>query len=326
MLQTDRPRLRADSRNCHAGFTLIELLVVISIIALLIALLLPALSQARAAANSSLDATNQKGQLNAAFTYNADNRGFFPVARTVNYGDFTVAYNAGSPEKRPFYGPAGADLWALYEGTYAQSLTGLAYVGNPPSAATGKNGYHTWGALIGLNYAPIELFFTPSARVNSSPTPSDWQRRAYFGDTYAIPWNSDGVNWSPYYGGCNYTFQGSYIYRMADWQKSSFDPVTRLVNGSTTGFSNVVLSNLRPDSPGFNKKTQIMNKSPSMMSPLLGSNVGFGDASVTFFNNANYIANKYNSEPGPYINQVGTTSYGGWRTLPLNAAETFLAR
>lgn len=328
----------ASHPRIRSGFTLVELLVVMAVVALLVATLLPALSQARGAANAAVDATNQKSLLNAAFVYSADNKSFFPVARTQNYGDFTVpgcndttsVYTANivANPRIPFYGPAGRDLWALMENTSAQVMLSAApYVGNPPTTATGKNAYHNWGALVGLNYAAIELCFSPVDRTigASGSTPTFWSRRAYFGGAYQSPWALDGVNWSPYYGNSNYYFQGSYIFRGADWQVSQFNALTGDITGNTTGFKNIKLTNLRVDSPGFNKKSQIMNGSTAQMYPVLGSNVGFGDGHVTFFNHPRYLSGYYNREPAPYINQVGTSSYGGWRTLPLNAAEYYLS-
>ena len=296
------------------GFTLVELLVVISIIGILIATLLPAIGQARAAAKASVDATQIRGILQAAFIYAADNRGYISYNRSCNYGDFTVPYNNIS--QRYIYGPAGKEIWGLTEPT----SMGLTYSGNPPTTATGVNMAMNLGSLIIAKYSSIDLFFAPTDKSNNNLM---WQRKQYFGTAYQMPWALDGSNWSPYYGFSNYYFQGSYIFRNADWQVSSFGG-NGLVNANTVGFANVKPQNLRIETEGFNKKTEIMGSNGSYLYPILGRNVGFGDGSVKFWKNDLFIAGYYRTE-SPFINQVGTSAYGGWRTLPLNAAEYFLA-
>jgi prepilin-type N-terminal cleavage/methylation domain-containing protein len=296
------------------AFTLVELLVVITIIAILIGLLLPSIGRSKAIANSAVDALNIKGQLQAAFIYAADNKGYISYNRSCNYGDHTVKYNTIS--QKDVYGPAGRDLWGLSE----PLSQGLVYSGNPPTTATGVNKPLNLGSLIILKYASIDIFFSPPDKNSGNLM---WQRRNYFGGTYANPWNLDGQPWSPYYGNSNYYFQGSYIYRNADWQVSSFGANDR-VNGNTVGFANVKPQNLRVETEGFNKKTEIMGANGFYLYPLLGANVGFGDSSVKFWKNDFFILGVYNTE-SPFINQVGTSAYGGWKTLPLNAAEYFIS-
>ena len=64
-------------RPARAAFTLVELLVVISVVALLIALLIPALSIAREAANMTVCLANERQQVLAMASYQADNEDFF---------------------------------------------------------------------------------------------------------------------------------------------------------------------------------------------------------------------------------------------------------
>lgn len=66
----------APTRSEPLGFTLIELLVVISIIALLVAILLPALSQARHAAQATVDLSQMRQLEMAHQAYTVDHAGY----------------------------------------------------------------------------------------------------------------------------------------------------------------------------------------------------------------------------------------------------------
>ncbi len=76
------------NRHSRHGFTLIELLVVIAIIALLVGILLPALACARAAARSTVSASNLRQLTTGIHTYAAEQRDSFPNPFTTNPAEF----------------------------------------------------------------------------------------------------------------------------------------------------------------------------------------------------------------------------------------------
>jgi prepilin-type N-terminal cleavage/methylation domain-containing protein len=318
-------------RSRRNGFTLIELLVVISIIALLISILLPSLGRARASANRVLDATNQKGILTSLYTYAGDNNGLQPVARTFNHGDFTVSTNGTGGNKAPFYGPAGSNIFGLQTNA-ATNPTNPAWpthVGNPPTTATGVNWYLGLGALIGEDYTPIDLFFNSGQKTSSGDlnNPSGWDLREHFMSTYENPWvDPNGIfnQWSPYYGPSNYYMNVSYAMRMADWQVSQFDLVTKLpINTMQVGFNSVQITNLNTSNPDYNNKVHITNRHGYQLYPIEGANIGWGDGSVNFWNSSILFNGGYNDNAITAINQVGAQNWGAYQTLRLNASEEF---
>jgi prepilin-type N-terminal cleavage/methylation domain-containing protein len=319
----------------RAGFTLVELLVVIAIVSILISLLIPTLGQARAVAKSSIDQSNQRGILQAGFTYASDHKGSLPYNRGFEGADFTPVNPptvTGKSMWTPIYSPAGNQVWGMYSAGQSNLIFGI----NAPT-----NGPLGFGAVILGNYAPIDLFYSPNdraQRVQSGNTyPSWWTLRKYFGQPYTPGWTQDGLQWTVYVSGANYTQECSYAFRMADWQETPFSDTTKLHTGNTGVTTSSLYKdyihpkNLRTDTPGFNKKVQIVTDGAGMLLPLTGTNVGWGDGSVNFWNSILWSQGAYTRGEGwnhatlsggtGFTNRVPGDAWAGWRTLRLNAAE-----
>jgi prepilin-type N-terminal cleavage/methylation domain-containing protein len=320
------------------AFTIVELLVVTAIIAVLIALLIPALSQSRAVAKGSLDQANQRGILQAGLTYASDYKQTLPYSRGFEGMDFTPVNPPGITATRNawvgIYSPCGPYIWGAYSAGQSNGIWGVSAITNGPLG---------FGACIQANYAPINLFYSPNDRdgrtENGISYPSWWDLRKYFGQPYAKPWSQDGLAWGYWDSQSNFQQPCSYLFRMADWQTTTFDANTQLHTSSTGPASSLQFKdainprNLRIDTPGFNAKVQIMNDSPPILLPLPGANVGFGDGSVFFWRSQLWIQGAYSrgeawnhttkSNSTGFINRVPGESWSGWRTLRLNAAERF---
>jgi prepilin-type N-terminal cleavage/methylation domain-containing protein/prepilin-type processing-associated H-X9-DG protein len=118
----------------HRGFTLIELLVVIAIIAILAAILFPVFAQAKAAAKSAADVSNEKQLALGVLMYSND------------YDDQFVGANNGSP---------GPGTWEVNVQPYVKNY-GVFQSGLDGSKAATLPSWVTWGPTpgIGVSYAP----------------------------------------------------------------------------------------------------------------------------------------------------------------------------
>jgi prepilin-type N-terminal cleavage/methylation domain-containing protein len=100
-------------RRWH-GFTLVELLVVIAIIAVLVSMLLPALGKARAAAEKSVCANNQRQLLLALHSYAAQFKGTLPSPvfdGDASYSSLVYSKVWQSWNDRYLGSPTGQSLW-----------------------------------------------------------------------------------------------------------------------------------------------------------------------------------------------------------------------
>jgi prepilin-type N-terminal cleavage/methylation domain-containing protein len=328
------------AKRSMSGFTLVELLVVTAIIGVLISLLMPSLSQARAVAKGTLDQSNQRGILQGALSYAADNKQSLPYSRGFEGADFTPVNPPGvSGTKNAWvgiYSPCGPYIWGAYSAGQSNGIWGINAITNGPLG---------FGAIIVGGYAPIDVFYSPNDRISGGRTengiayPSWWELRKYFGQPYTTGWTQDGLAWGYWDGQSNFQQPCSYLFRMADWQTTTFDPDTQLHTSSSGPASSADFKvainprNLRTDTAGFNTKVQIMNDNPAALLPLPGANVGYGDGSVVFWRSQYWIEGAYSrgenwnhatkSASNPYINRIPGESWSGWRTLRLNAAERF---
>ncbi len=319
------------------GFTLVELLVVTAIVAILIALLIPSLGQARAVAKSTVDQANQRGILQGALSYAADNKQSIPFSRGFEGVDFTPSLPpaGGGPQWAGIYSVAGNYIW----GTYPALASSILWGNN--AYTNGPLGY---GACILGGYVSSDIFYSPNERLalrteNGIDYPSWWALRKYIGTPYTQPWTQDGLSWGFWDGGSSFQLPCSYAFRMADWQTTPFDDTTKLHTGSTgpssaAEFANAIHPrNLRTDTAGFNSKVQIMNSSYFVLSPVPGANAGYGDGSVTFWRSELWAQGAYSrgenwnhvtkTASNPYKNNIPGDSWSAWRTLQLNAAERF---
>lgn len=144
MLQT-----RTDRHTGTRGFTLIELLVVIAIIALLIGILLPAIGQARKTAWAVVASSNARSVIQAAATYNVNNKDFYPPSYV--YASDQIGYG-WDPE--------------LQRATHPSPI----------------NGYVHWSyALFDNGEVPEDAFESPAVlnrgapRTNPGPDEANWE-------------------------------------------------------------------------------------------------------------------------------------------------------
>ena len=147
---------RSRSRRHSSGFTLIELLVVVAIIALLIAILLPSLGKAREKAKLTKCLSNLRQIGLAAFMYQGENNGFFPMGsgtkehpedyvwwqtdRDVNKGAL-VPYMGGTFNKKVFICPSdpGTRVDVTKDSPYTYSANCWVFVIVPDTVPPAMN-------------------------------------------------------------------------------------------------------------------------------------------------------------------------------------------
>ena len=198
----------------RGAFTLIELLMVISITALLIGLLLAVIGKARDNAQASTCRSQLRQVAIALAAYAASNRDWTPDMPPINNYDLVLTPGKSS----------GGDIWGNrqnYTAAWgANTVNGPLGLGMLVKTAA----YDDNGLLIALNdsdYLSIDILWCPVNKLTSEKAPgypSDYLRRQWFGNAYAMPWNLDGTNWGPNNNGANHTMLSSYGFTSCDWQ------------------------------------------------------------------------------------------------------------
>ncbi len=125
-------------RPAHRAFTLIELLVVIAIIAILAAILFPVFAQAKAAAKSSVDLSNQKQIGLATMQYVNDYDGAYPQNWYGDGNPFWEFWWQSHPTKGPDAGVAYKWMDAIYPYVKSEAI----FV--DPSQAIGEPGKYIY--------------------------------------------------------------------------------------------------------------------------------------------------------------------------------------
>lgn len=351
------------------GFTLIELLVVISIIALLIALLLPALGQAREAARVATCSAKMQGQGRALFNYATDYNDTSPwespqngsstnpfaavahagtsimASRWRNPADWNSPLNAGTQQSIPVglaqlvlgnvtsatsAGP-GKDI-AFNNNIYLQSVDDLIC----PNAYQFQFNNRSYGKTIEKAYMHPSVLSKWNKGYDAS-----WQ--ANNGGGAAGGWR--GYRFDTGTGGTvNTDFQGSYVYRHADY--GFMDTATTLATDSNIANAqagNGIAFNakfLKMSSPGKNNKSLVAehfvtnnvgSNQWAAHATAGGGNVMWGDGGVSFWKDADLARGRFTTNAGQTMNdgltvtpfQPGNstlTGLGGATTQPLPSA------
>jgi prepilin-type N-terminal cleavage/methylation domain-containing protein/prepilin-type processing-associated H-X9-DG protein len=139
------------NRTHHAAFSLVELLVCITILAVLLSFLLPSLTNARAAARTTICASQMRQQAIMTGQYIADSRGFLPLPTTGHRLTRTLSTGSGGIQAYPSSG--------LYSLTRPQAAVGTCPDGNPGTTPKG------YGWFYAQNYLPPAVSKVTSVRV-----------------------------------------------------------------------------------------------------------------------------------------------------------------
>ena len=302
----------------NKAFTLIELLVVISIIALLIGILLPALGQARAAAQGTVAASNQRQIAIAMHAYTVDNNGWFPTEIPVDAPDNPSGQIDGGSN---IFGMSSnwvdeptdnANNSRIYSGGLskpeAQRTLGLGVLCEPGSAV-GSN--RAPEAYFG-NYIPVELLFSPDTLAyrrgheNGDPFPYFGYEMALFDGSNGLPLDPGGYWWS----GGNYGpfyMTSSFVYRHGfhgTWDGE--------ITGGIAPWSDIDQSfgNLLSEAAGLNDAPIVVEQG-GWHPKLRGGNYMLRDGSVHWWSNEWHAVQGWYSKGGTATVDGVTNPLGG---------------
>jgi prepilin-type N-terminal cleavage/methylation domain-containing protein len=186
----DKPKRHRPGDGQSTAFTLIELLVVISIIALLIALLLPALGRARAAAQQTMCASNQRN-LGLAFELYAEDHDRILTPIREDFWFERIAQYVGrlEPEQDPRFYARGRRIGIDAPGLSCPVLE----IDNPDDGPLGKYGLNFPNVVASdsatrLEDVPREVYVLTDSTGYYILTPKGSGRPINF------DWDGDGID------------------------------------------------------------------------------------------------------------------------------------